>query len=258
MAKRTRKSVRDNKVAKKEETGRVINPKFEEERKIRPIVAKNDSQRLALQAFKDKQLVLLSGSSGTGKSELMCWVASDMWLRGEIDSIVITRPHKHLGDDYGAVSGNDTMKLLPFCMSMMMKFKKYLGVGILRNNFRMEVTDVLFDEVSGIQIVPIEKIQGLSFGARTIILADELQNATVAQVKALTTRAEEGCKIIGTGDNLQTALSGKTGLQYLEEALEAHPHEDATVIKFTPKDNCRSGISGHLAGLFETEGKWQK
>lgn len=256
--KRNQDVVREGRHAKKAQVGRVIEEKFEEERQARvlPLVAKSDAQKDALKAFTEKQLVILSGTAGTGKSELMCWWASKLWLEGTIDNIVICRPHTALGTDYGAVTGNDTLKLLPFCMSMMMKFKKYLGYGILKNNFRMELLEGLFQEASGIQIVPIEKIQGLSFSSKTIILADELQNATSAQIKALVTRAEEGCQLIGAGDNRQSALGGVNGLAKLEEALAAHPHEDAVIIKFTPKDNCRSGISGHLASIFEEQGNW--
>lgn len=256
--KRNQESVKESRQTKKASVGRIIEEKYQEERMARviPLKAKNEAQKEALKAFTEKQLVVLSGSAGSGKSEIMCWWASKLWLEGVIDNIVICRPHQGLGNDYGAVTGNDTLKLLPFCMSMMMKFKKYLGYGILKNNFRMEITEGLFQEASGIQIVPIEKIQGLSFNNKTIILADELQNATPSQIKALVTRAEEGCQLLCAGDKAQSALSGVNGLAKLEEVLLAHPHEDAHVVKFTPADNCRSGISGHLAGIFEKDGGW--
>lgn len=247
-------------ITEKVKVGRIVQEKFEEERAARvlPLQAKSEAQKKALKSFQEKQLVILTGSAGSGKSELMCWWASKLWLEGKIENIVICRPHQSLGNDYGAVTGNDTLKLLPFCMSMMMKFKKYLGYGILKNNFRMEVTEGLFQEAAGISIVPIEKIQGLSFNSKTIILADELQNATAAQIKALVTRSEEGCQLICAGDKLQSALRGENGLAVLEQALELFPHEDAEVIRFTPEDNCRSGISGHLAGVFEAQGTWLK
>jgi phosphate starvation-inducible PhoH-like protein len=257
----TQKAKREQQVQEERaKTGRVISQDRLEERaaKVVPLQAKSEAQKKALNAFTEKQLVILSGSAGSGKSELMCWWASKLWLENKIENIVICRPHQSLGNDYGAVTGNDTQKLLPFCMSMMMKFKKYLGYGILKNNFRMDVTEGLFQEAAGISIVPIEKIQGLSFNHKTIILADELQNATSAQIKALVTRSEEGCQLICAGDNLQSALSGKNGLYTLEKALELHPHEDAEIIKFTPQDNCRSGISGHLANIFESQGKWDQ
>lgn len=256
--KRNQEAVKSARQERHAEKGREIKDKFIEERTVRvlPLVAKNEAQKKALRAFAEKQLIVLSGSAGAGKSELMCWWASKLWLEGTIDNIVICRPHQSLGNDYGAVTGNDTLKLLPFCMSMMMKFKKYLGYGILKNNFRMEITEGLFQEASGIQIVPIEKIQGLSFSDKTIILADELQNATAAQIKALVTRAEEGCQLIGAGDPRQSAIGAQNGLVVLEQALRLHPHPDAEIVKFTPKDNCRSGISGHLANIFEQEGNW--
>jgi phosphate starvation-inducible PhoH-like protein len=257
--KRNQESVKLARQEKKEGKGmRVVKEGFQEERTraVIPLVAKSEAQKLALKAFTEKQLVVLSGSAGTGKSELMCWYASKLWLEGSIDNIVITRPHQHLGNNYGAVTGNDTLKLLPFCMSMMMKFKKYIGAGILKNNFRMEIMESLFNEVSGISIVPVEKIQGLSFDNRTIILADEVQGCTAAQVKALVTRAEEGALLICAGDKTQSPLKGENGLAVLEKVLQTHPHEDATIVRFTPKDNCRSGIAGHLANVFEQQGTW--
>lgn len=258
MAKQSQQMVKNARMARKAETGRVIKEKFIEDRikSIKPLYAKNDNQRKALKAFTEKQLIVLSGSAGVGKSQLMCWWASKLWVEGKVNNIIICRPHQQLGNDYGAVTGNDSQKLLPFCMSMLVKLKEYLGVGVLRNNFKMEVSEVLFNEVSGISIVPIEKIQGLSFGADTIILADELQGATPAQVKALVTRMEEGCQIICAGDNNQSPLKGDNGLSVLEKVLKNYPHKDAEIIRFTTDDNCRSGISGHLADVFEKEGGW--
>lgn len=241
------------------ESGRVVKEKFQEERsrKVIPLCAKNDNQKITLRAFLSKQLIAQVGSAGTGKTELACWWASKQWLEGQIDNIVITRPYKHLGTDYGATKGNDAEKLLPFCMSMLMKLKKYLGVGILRSNFRTDAFDDIFKEADGIQIVPVEKIQGMSFSNRTIIIADEVQNMTIAQVKALVTRAEEGCQILITGDTCQSAIQGgRDGLSYLAGVMERHPHELSQVITYTPADNCRVGISGHFTALFEKDGQW--
>ena len=238
--------------------GRVVKEKFQEERirSIIPLTAKNDNQKTALNMFKTKQLVGLFGSSGVGKTELAVWWACKLWLEGRIDNIVISRPYKHLGADYGATKGNDAEKLLPFCMSMLMKMKKYLGVGILRNNFKIDGFEELFSDADGIQIVPVEKIQGMSFNERTILLCDELQNCTIAQVKAVTTRLEEGCQLILCGDDKQTALSSKNGLTYLMEVLNKNPHYLAGYVKFTPEDSCREGITAHLTKIFEEDGNW--
>lgn len=228
------------------------------DKQIIPLQAKNDRQKQALRAFVDKQLVILTGSAGVGKTELAAWWACKQWLAGEVDNIIITRPYKHLGADYGSTKGNDSEKLLPFCMSILMKLKKYLGVGILKNNFKMDGFDTLFVEADGIQIVPIEKIQGMSFNSRTIIIADELQNATIAQVKSLTTRAEDGCQIICCGDPYQTALRHNNGLDFIEDIIYTYPTEYAEVVEFTKNDVVRGGLAGYLVAAFEEMGNWEQ
>jgi len=259
--KRNRQQVQDRRNEKRtNKTKQEVQPqKFQEERKAKviPLVAKNNNQKIALKMFTEKQLIGLFGSAGVGKTELAVWWACKRWLEGDIDNIVLTRPYQHLGADYGATKGNDAEKLLPFCMSMLMKIKRYLGAGVLRNNFKLDGFDELFAEADGIQIVPVEKIQGMSFNERTIILADELQNTSIAQVKALTTRAEEGCQIILCGDDRQTALRGVNGLSYLADKLDKHPHELAGFVRFTPEDCCRHGISAHLTRIFEDDGNWE-
>lgn len=245
-----RKNTRRNNSEK--DTPRVVT----RNKSIEPLVAKNDRQKQALSALANHQLVILSGSAGTGKTELASWWACKRWLQGDIHNIIITRPHQHLGNDYGAVKGSDSEKLLPFCMSILMKLKKYLGVGILKNNFKLDGFDSLFVEADGIQIIPIEKIQGMSFNENTIIIADELQNATTPQIKSLVTRAEEGCQIICTGDPYQTAIGKDNGLVFLEKILERYPTEYASVISFTKGDVVRGGLAGHLVSAFEEIGKW--
>ena len=142
-------------------------------------------------------------------------------------------------------------------MSILMKMKRYLGVGILKNNFKLDGLESFFTEVSGIQIYPIEKIQGLSFDERTIIIGDELQNATVPQIKALTTRAEEGCQIIMCGDPMQTALTAKNGLVFFEEVIEQFPTDMVEIVHFQKEDVVRGGLTGHLVKAYEAIGtKW--
>lgn len=251
---RNKSEVREDKV---NEGQRQIKEKFQEQRQIKPLQAMNDRQRQALKAFTSKQLVCLTNSAGVGKTELATWWACKQWLEGHIDNIVITRPYQHLGNDFGATKGNDAEKLLPFCMSILMKMKKYLGVGILKNNFKLDGFESFFTEARGIQICAVEKIQGLSFDSRTIIIADECQNMTIPQVKALTTRAEEGCQIIMCGDPMQSALNGQNGLVFFQEIIEKYPTDMVEIVRFLQEDVVRGGLAGHLVKAYEAIGnKW--
>ena len=164
---------------------RVIKEKFIEQRKVPPLQARNDTQRKAFQAMSSKQLIVLEGAAGGGKTEIGTWHSAKRFLEGSVDTIVVTRPLKSLGGDLGALPGNATLKLLPTCLSILTKFKKWLGVNVLKNKFQMLDEEDLFSDVSGITIIPIELMQGRSFNDRTIIVADEMQTSTIGQMKSI-------------------------------------------------------------------------
>ncbi len=260
MSKRNRQQVQDRRQEKKEgRSKKDIQPqKFQEERKARvvPLSAKNIHQKEALLAFAEKQLICLSGSAGSGKTTLAVWWACKQFLEGKIDNIIFTRGEKGLGAT-PPVPGNDVEKMLLLCLPMLLKAKSFIGAGALKNNLCLQDMDFLFSEVKGFMVFPMAKLGGMSFDERTIIIADEQQAATIPQIKALSTRAEEGCQVILTGDTTQSPVRGaENGLQYLERTLMANPHELAQVVKFTPDDNCRKGITAHLTRIFEQDGQW--
>lgn len=260
MAKQNRQAVQDRRNAKKEGLSRqeVQPQKFQEERKAKiiPLVAKNENQKKALRALTEKQCVVLSGSSGVGKSTLAVWWACKQFLEGNIDNIVFTRGEKGLGAT-PPVPGNDTEKMLTLCLPMLLKTKEFVGVGILKNNLCMQDLDFLFNPVKGFMVFPMAKLGGMSFDSRTIVICDEAQASEIAQIKALATRPEGGCQVIICGDTTQTPLKGReNGLSYLERKMIENPYDDAEIIKFTPADNCREGWTAHITEVFEKDGVW--
>lgn len=98
MTKRNRQEVQDRRNEKRMNSRREdIKPqKFQEERQARivPLSAKNDNQKKALQYLTEKQCLILTGSSGAGKTTLAVWWACNQYLKGNIDNIVFTRGEK--------------------------------------------------------------------------------------------------------------------------------------------------------------------
>ena len=256
MTGRNRRKVQDNKVQKKQEVGRVVKEKFEDERTIPNLSPKNPRQKDAINLAHTKQMVILNGASGSGKTEIACWYAAKEWRAGNVDNIIITRPNKSMNGDNSALPGNDFQKTLSYTMAILMKFKKYLGAGTLKNSLRQDMEDVLFNEVSGIQVYAMEKLNGLSFDGRTIIIADETQSSTIGQMKSLLTRCENGARLFVCGDLLQSAIGPKNGLAYLLNTVKKHQNDDIGVVNFLPEDCCREGISAYFTKIFEEEGDW--
>ncbi len=256
MAKRNRQKVLDKRAAKRErlEKNEIQAEKFQEERKfqVKEIVPANINQMRAMKSFRDNQLTVLSGSAGTGKSMLAMHFAAQEWMAGRCNNIILTRPDATIGLSY-PVTGSDFQKQVQLMFPLLLNLKKFLGVGVLKNALIMEDTDVLFSTKNGVRVANITKIGGASFDRNTLVIADEMQASTVAQAKALVTRLEEGCRLIITGDKVQSPIKGRNGLAYLEETLLKHPHHLAEVIRFNPDDVCRSGLSGHFTRIFENE-----
>lgn len=209
--------------------------------------------------MKKKQLIILAGSAGTGKSEMACARAAELWKSGKVDNIYICRPHCTLGKSFGATKGNDCDKLLPFVMPMMIKLSKYIGEDLRDYLVEDDLVSFLESGEKGIHIIPVEKIQGRSFSSRDFIIVDEFQNCEVVQAKAVVTRLERGCQMVLCGDETQPARQGENGLSYLLNLWERH-YENLVnfqgVIRFEISDCQRKGVSAAYTRIFEEDGKW--
>lgn len=238
-----RKKTRSSKV--EECIQRVVKEKFVEERKLPPLVPKTEAQKGYINNLKTCKISVASGHSGSGKSFAASYIAAQLLNIGKIDNIYITRPYAHLGNDYGATPGTDFEKLYPFCRPMLDTIKKVVGAE--KYNY--------FIEKEIIQISPLEKIQGRSFDEPCVILADELQNASKAQVLSLVTRIGDGVKFLAMmGDPRQSINKGENALDWITRFFERNSIEGVGITHFTENDCVRSGIVRDILIAFEREG----
>lgn len=229
--------------------------------RVKKLIPQSPNQELALEYLSKKvQMVLLTGTAGTGKTEIAVWYACTMLAEGHIDNIVIARSNDTLGKSDGATKGNDSEKLLPFCMPMLMKMCKYLSPQIVQALFKKDDFEDLFMKPEGIRIQSVAKVQGMSLDSRTLVILDEAQNCDHAQMKSMSTRIEEGCMMIICGDPTQSSKGkGENGLKELINILEEEDLVDNTecsIVKFTSEDDQRGGMAGKLAKAYEKRGAW--
>lgn len=243
-----RKVTRKDKVAASEFDNtnyKVIKEKFAESKAIPPLQAKTEAQKKYIKLLNSCKIVVASGHAGCGKSMVATYIAAQLLSNNSIDKVFITRPYSHLGSDYGATPGSDFEKLYPFCRPMLDVMKRVLGTPFY---------DYCLEK-GKIEIAPLEKIQGRSFDEPCVILADELQNASKAQVLSLITRLGDGVQYLAMmGDPRQAIKGGENALDWVTSFFERNSIKDVGIVHFTKDDCVRSGIVRDILVAFEKEG----
>lgn len=95
-------------------------------------------------------------------------------------------------------------------------------ISVLYQRMGRDVVDEAI-EAGNIQLQPLETIKGMSYGKNTWVIADEVQDCTIQEIKSIVTRAG-GCKMILCGDVRQSALQGNSGLRIFSSIISENPH----------------------------------
>ena len=193
---------------------------------------------------KEKKIVLVTGSSGTGKTLFATCVGVKKLEKKYFDKIIITRPVVNVENDIGFLPGNLNNKMDPWTRPIF---------DILFEHF--EYTDIerkLRDKV--IEIVPLGYMRGRTF-KNSYIIADEMQNCNENEILSLLTRLDENSKLIITGDLEQKDVNFKSGLEIFLEKLEIfnkYKNENSICyIKFNNDDIFRSKIVKKVLEIFK-------
>lgn len=243
MSKQNRDKVLDRRMAKKAATGRVLNPKFSEERTILPVLAKNENQKKYLHSLQFDTISVGKGSAGSGKTFCAAAVAANKYLKGEIDQIIVTRPYVAMGKSTGFWPGTVEEKLYPYLAPILGVIKERIGASKFEADFG-----------KNIKIQPLEAIRGMSFPSGTFLICDEAQNLSVEEVRSIVTRLETGSQVAFCGDDKQRDVKGVSGIVYLSNLIKKHKLPDCAVVEFTTADIVRSGLTRAFVEIFEQEG----
>jgi len=195
----------------------VIKEKFLEKRKqeieSKPIVPLNERQAEYFRAIKEKDIIIATGYAGTSKTFIATCLAADAWRLGQCNKIVLTRPSVSDSKSLGYYGGDKNQKVLNWVMPM---------ISVLYQRMGRDVVDEAI-EAGNIQLQPLETIKGMSYGKNTWVIADEVQDCTIQEIKSIVTRAG-GCKMILCGDVRQSALQGNSGLRIFSSIISENPH----------------------------------
>lgn len=205
-----------------------IDRKLYEKRKRVQIYPKNLSQENYLLQLNDQQkmIVFAIGPAGTGKTLLAVQWAIEQLKFGEITKIVITRPAVSVDEQHGFLPGDLNQKMEPWTKPIM---------DVFAENFNArEITNMITEGV--IETSPLAYMRGRTF-KNSIIIADEMQNATPSQMKMLLTRLGQGSKMVVTGDLQQADRPSNNGLlEFLQLYNNFTNHRYVDICKFDVQD----------------------
>ncbi|MFS4439426.1 PhoH family protein [Paracoccaceae bacterium GXU_MW_L88] len=146
------------------------------------------------QLFKN-ELVFGIGPAGTGKTYLAVAVAVQMFIEGQVDKIILSRPAVEAGERLGFLPGDMKEKVDPYMQPLYDALNDFLPGKQLAK---------LMEE-KRIEIAPLAFMRGRTLSSAFVIL-DEAQNATSTQMKMFLTRLGEGSRMAITGDRSQIDL----------------------------------------------------
>lgn len=234
-----------------EKTERVIKDKFKEQRAAtlasKPIYPLNDRQQEYFEAIRTKDLVVATGYAGTSKTFVATCLAADAFFKGECHKIVLARPAVSNSQSLGFFAGDVNAKMAIWLMPLLSVLYQRLG---------KTVVDLAISE-GNIQLQPLETIKGMSYGKGTWVIADEVEDCTIDEIKSIVTR-NGGAKMILCGDVLQSALKDESGLSIFADILYNSDslQECAALIEFDSYEHIvRGKLCKNLIIAFDKAGR---
>ncbi len=175
------------------------------------VSARSRNQQLYLDAIAANTITFGVGPAGTGKSYLAVASAVRFLRAAQYRKIVLCRPAIEAGESLGFLPGDLQAKINPYLRPLYDALNDLLPRGQLKRYVEEEI----------IEILPLAYMRGRTLDHAVIIL-DEAQNSTIAQMKMFLTRLGERSKMIVTGDVTQVDLPAHktSGLIHAHRILE--------------------------------------
>jgi len=205
------------------------------------LYARSPNQQTYLQKLQDetKSIVLAIGPAGTGKTMLAVQNGIKQFQEGLVDKIIVTRPAVSVDEDLGFLPGTLNEKMAPWTRPIFDVLGEYYQTK--------DIAKMLEEGV--IEISPLAYMRGRTF-KNAYIIADEMQNATINQMKMLLTRLGEGSKMVVTGDLAQADRVNDNGLVNFCSLLTSKTLKHIDIVQFDHKDIERHNAVKEVLSLY--------
>lgn len=212
----------------------------------RPIKSRSENQQKLIDAYEKNDMVFAVGPAGTGKTYLSIALAVKALKEKTAKKIILSRPAVEAGEKLGFLPGDMKDKIDPYLQPLYDALEDMLPAVKLQDMMEKHV----------IQIAPLAFMRGRTLSDAVVIL-DEAQNTTPAQIRMFLTRMGWNTKMIITGDMTQIDLprEQKSGLK---EALRILSNvEGISVVNLTHKDIVRHKLVTRIVNAYDAYDKQQ-
>ena len=208
------------------------------------IVARSANQQLLVDAYDENDLLFAVGPAGSGKTYTAIALAVRALKNREVKRIILSRPAVEAGEKLGFLPGDMKEKIDPYLQPLYDALQDMIPGAKLNEYMERGV----------IQIAPLAFMRGRTL-ADAIVILDEAQNTTTAQLKMFLTRLGVHGKMIVTGDLTQIDLpaSQKSGLKDAIERLKNI--RGIAMVEFTQKDIVRHHLVQRIVDAYASHTK---
>lgn len=213
----------------------------------RPIKPRTENQKKLVGAFDNNDMIFAVGPAGTGKTYLSIALAVKALKEKTIKKIVLSRPAVEAGEKLGFLPGDMKDKIDPYLQPLYDALEDMLPQAKLQEMMEKHV----------IQIAPLAFMRGRTLSDAIVIL-DEAQNTTCAQIRMFLTRMGWNTKMIITGDMTQIDLprEQKSGLKEALNILSGI--EGIEIVELNRKDIVRHKLVTRIVNAYEKYDKETK
>ena len=203
------------------------------------VVVYNISGR-PINAYNKTDMVFAIGPAGTGKTYLSIALAVKALKEKTAKKIILSRPAVEAGEKLGFLPGDMKDKIDPYLQPLYDALEDMLPTVKLQDMMEKHV----------IQIAPLAFMRGRTLSDAVVIL-DEAQNTTTAQIRMFLTRMGWNTKMIITGDLTQVDLPHGTTSGLREAVNVLKDVEGISIVNMDEKDIVRHKLVTRIVNAYK-------
>ena len=201
---------------------------------------RTQAQKDYVEALFKNELAFGIGPAGTSKTYLAVAAGVSLFIGGQVDRIILSRPAVEAGERLGFLPGDMKDKVDPYMQPLYDALNDFLP--------GKQVAKLI--EEKRIEIAPLAFMRGRTLSNAFVVL-DEAQNATTMQMKMFLTRLGQGSRMVITGDRSQIDLPRgvQSGLREAESLIKGV--KGVSFSYFTSADVVRHPLVARIIEAYE-------